>query len=387
MAPAPISRQPRHFARLGNPSVQRCKLLRLHHGKHQAHALARLLVDDSRVGRKRFRAFREAHIRHCSQSKWIVRVHVAALLAQIAHPRFQPRAGLLRDHLNSSSKRIARMSPPVSPGFRRGTGSRLFPISGLHDRTSRILAHLRKISRTRKILQFILDLDGTRKPLGFFPKTGGARKCLHLNLNFDGTRHPFGFNADYALVRRLRALPALPLPFATLRTHNILMLPVPPGRFRMNISPCHSVCAQLCHSKFVSSSAAMSGHKIILGHTSYHRPSPSMSMKLSRQLPVLPCSSPDKKASRSCRHESIQPLARATFGRMERHLRHPAHVDANRWQGPPSPLCPNKPLVEYRSLRHRPRPHHISNPLRKRHFLSPLRFHQSYSQNSNHPLL
>jgi hypothetical protein len=178
------------------------------------------------VGFKQFRTFRDADIRHCSQSKWTVRVHVAALLAQIAHTRFQPCARLVRYHLNGGSEGISRMSTPVGPGFRRGIGGGLFPISTRRNWTGRILTFIADVHRARKVLQLILYLGGTGRILALIPKTNRARKVLQFNLWFDGARGLFGFNANHALVRGLRVRLGLPLSFVTLRSHKILMLTV-----------------------------------------------------------------------------------------------------------------------------------------------------------------
>ena len=107
--------------------------------------------------------------------------------------------------------------------------------------------------------------------LGFLPKNDRARKVFQFNPYADGTLGLLGLSVDHDLVRWLRVLLGLPLSFATLHGHKILIQTGRVGRFRMNMSHWTSRLRQLCHSRFACSSTEMSGKRCRFnGSTQHH---------------------------------------------------------------------------------------------------------------------
>src|SRR6267154_4812070 len=193
LAPTAIGREPGALAGLSDPHIQSLNVHGLDGSKHQPHALARLVGDDSCAGCEGCCALGDEHIRGCSQSEWTVRVHVAALLAQIPDAGSDFCAGLGRCDLNDGGERVPRIRAPIGSGWRRGLRTRLFRSSGLHGRSSRTRYFLAKLGWARRVFDFNVDLGWTRKLRG-----------LRL---------------DYDLHLCLRVLRGFRFSLATLRSH------------------------------------------------------------------------------------------------------------------------------------------------------------------------
>ena len=120
LAAAAVVCEPGSFARLGDPGVKSSAVLRVDRGEHQAHALARLNVNDAALHFERFGALGHAHVGGGSQSERTLRVEIAALLAQVAHLRFGFCAGVSSNDFGGGGEGVARIRPAVGSGRRRG---------------------------------------------------------------------------------------------------------------------------------------------------------------------------------------------------------------------------------------------------------------------------